>query len=84
MVSSCCSTSDTYQVTPVIIPVISHEWAKDRIVIKTKRTCQQSSQQNFRSQATGACNTAGFISPQEILLAPKISEIPWNKYMYNV
>ena len=38
MVSSSCSTSDIRLVPLVTNPVISHEWVKDWIVIKAKRT----------------------------------------------
>ena len=36
-VISSCSTSDTHHVTLVTNPVISHEWGKFRIVIKTNK-----------------------------------------------
>jgi hypothetical protein len=36
-VSSSCSTCGTHRVTLIIIPVISREWGKERIVIATMR-----------------------------------------------
>ena len=37
-VSSSCATCNTRRVTIVINPVISHEWGKDPIVIRTNGT----------------------------------------------